>query len=372
MSSQRSRLFHLDNLRIYLTILVILHHTAIAYGAGGDWAVVDPAVDEISPIFLTFFTAVNQSYFISIFFLLAGYFTPRSFEKKGTGVFVRDRLIRLGVPLIVYTTVVININQLTLGVWLHNEPFRWRWDYEPGHLWFLQALLLFALIYVLYRRWSDSRQVQNQFFQNQFPPNRALTGSVLALTLLTFLVRIFFPVGEWVYGFQLAHFAHYTFSFFVGILARRGDWFNRLAGAQARRWGNVALVMLPLFFVLAIGGGALEGDEALGKFLGGLHWQSFAYSAWESVMFIAVTTYLLFIFRERFNITNTLLRTMASSVYTVYIIHQSILIAINVLFLDLAIPTILKFIIAPLIVVPTCFLLAGIIRKIPYADRVLG
>ena len=39
-----SRLFYLDNLRIYLTILVILHHAAIAYGGNGDWAVKDPGV----------------------------------------------------------------------------------------------------------------------------------------------------------------------------------------------------------------------------------------------------------------------------------------------------------------------------------------
>ena len=79
------RLFHLDNLRVYLTILVILHHTAIAYGAAGDWAIVDPAVDDISPIFLTFFTAVNQSYFMSAFFLLAGYFAPAHWTERVRG-----------------------------------------------------------------------------------------------------------------------------------------------------------------------------------------------------------------------------------------------------------------------------------------------
>ena len=58
-----ARLFYLDNLRVYLTILVILHHTAMAYSGAGDWAIVDPAIDDISPIFLTFFTVVNQSGF---------------------------------------------------------------------------------------------------------------------------------------------------------------------------------------------------------------------------------------------------------------------------------------------------------------------
>jgi len=106
-----ARLFHLDNLRVYLTILVILHHTAIAYGAVGDWPIVDPAVDDISPIFLTFFTAVNQSYFMSAFFLLAGYFTPRSLDRKGRASFIKDRLIRLGIPLLLFTTIILNINE---------------------------------------------------------------------------------------------------------------------------------------------------------------------------------------------------------------------------------------------------------------------
>ena len=96
----RTRLFYLDNFRIYLTILVILHHAAIAYGGVGDWGAKDPAVDEISPIALTFFTAVNQSYFMSAFFFMAGYFTPRSLERRGARAFVKDRFIRLGIPIL--------------------------------------------------------------------------------------------------------------------------------------------------------------------------------------------------------------------------------------------------------------------------------
>ena len=87
----RTRLFYIDNLRIYLTLLVIFHHAAIAYGGSGDWLVKDPAVDAISPIFLGFFNVINQTYFMSVFFLLAGYFTPRSLERKGSGQFLIDR-----------------------------------------------------------------------------------------------------------------------------------------------------------------------------------------------------------------------------------------------------------------------------------------
>ncbi|MCK5646757.1 MAG: hypothetical protein KAH97_08245 [Anaerolineales bacterium] len=35
--SSKPRLLYIDNLRILLTILVILHHTAIMYGGPGDF-----------------------------------------------------------------------------------------------------------------------------------------------------------------------------------------------------------------------------------------------------------------------------------------------------------------------------------------------
>ncbi|MHA2495326.1 MAG: hypothetical protein ACXAEI_07550 [Candidatus Hodarchaeales archaeon] len=61
-----------------------------------------------------------------------------------------------------------------------------------------------------------------------------------------------------------------------------------------------------------------------------------------------------------------------SVVYTVYIIHQTIVIILHILLLDVNIPTILKFFIVGVIAVPLCFLLSMLIRRIPGARRVLG
>jgi glucan biosynthesis protein C len=370
-----SRLPYLDNLRIYLTILVILHHAAIAYGGSGDWAVKDPGVDETSPIFLTFFNAVNQSYFMSAFFLLAGYFTPGSFARKGRRLFLVDRLIRLGIPLLIYSTLIIQVNQLIVNVWGRSQRFEWVWGYNVGHLWFLQALLLFAVIYAALpgrTRGTPANHPDQLQQEATFPRDRSLVSTIVILTVLTFGVRTFFPVGTWTYGFQLAHFVHYIFSFLAGILAYRFDWFTGLGNRQARCWGIVALAMLPLFFVLAILGGALEGEAQLARFLGGFHWQSLAYTLWESILLISIMVFLLYTFREHFNQGRPRLRDMAASVYTVYIIHHTVLFALNILFLDIAIASILKFILVSVIAVPLCFLLADWIRKIPGAARVLG
>lgn len=370
----RTRLFFLDNLRIYLTILVILHHDALAYGGAGSWGIMDPGVDEISPIIFTIFNAVNQSYFMSAFFLLAGYFTPRSLERKGAGTFLVDRLIRLGIPLLVYTTLIVNINQFILGKFAYGVPFHVRLGYEAGHLWFLQALLILALVYVLYKAIAGRNGENSPFqvYRDRFPPDVALLLSIVVLGAVTYAVRLRFPVGVWFLEVQPGHFAHYVFSFFVGILAYRGDWFGRLPRAQARRWGFAAIFIFLLFFVISVLGGVLEGDENLAKFLGGPYWQSVAYSIWESAMLVAVVVFLLYFFRERLSKAGSLARSMAANVYTAYIIHQTILLLLHSLGLKIDIPTALKFVIVGLIAVPLCFLLSGLIRRIPYSERVLG
>ena len=369
-----ARLSYLDNIRIFLTALVIVHHSTLAFGGGGSWEVSDPARNELTTIILTYFTAVNQTYFMSAFFLLAGYFTPRSYEKKGSGSFLLDRLIRLGIPLLVYSTLIINLNwYLVEVVWL-NQPFTWVWGYYPGHLWFLSALLLFAVVYAVYRKFSDrdSDRKRFQYYPDRYPPNRALIITIFILAILSFIVRIFIPIGEWIGGFQPAHFVHYIFCFFVGILAYRGDWFRRLQGSQAKPWGFVALVMLPMFFVFAILGGALEGPEQVAKLMGGAYWQNLAYCLWESTMLIAVLSFILYFFRERVTQAGRLERALAASVYTVYIIHKTVVITIDIFFVPLSIPPALKFVLVALIAVPLCFGLAMLILKIPGTKRVLG
>ena len=377
-SEPKDRLFYLDNLRIYLTILVILHHASLGYGGAGDWvgdgALVDPAIDAVSAMLLPLFNGINQSYFMSAFFLFAGYFTPRSFDKKGSRLFLKDRLIRLGIPILIYTTIIVNINAYMLAAYI-GYPYHIRIGYEPGHLWFLQALLLFAIIYAIFRALANKGVLKKPFqiYRNTFPPDAILVLCIAILTILTFTVRLVFPVGVWFMQVQPGHFVHYTFCFFIGILAYHGDWFRRLSKAQGRRWGIMSLVAIPFLFILGVLGGALKNPEQfVAHIMGGLHWQTFAYTAWESFLLLGITIFLLFFFREKLNRTGPLARSMAVNVYTVYIIHQTILAAFHILFLPASIPTIFKFFIVSMITIILCFLLSIAIQRIPYAKRVLG
>jgi glucans biosynthesis protein C len=119
-------------------------------------------------------------------------------------------------------------------------------------------------------------------------------------------------------------------------------------------------------------GGLLENKENIAQFLGGMHWQAFGYTLWETILLIGITVFLLYFFRNRFNKASPLLRSMARNVYTVYIIHLTLLWGMNIVFLSVNIPTILKFFLVSFITISLSFLVSSLIRKVPYVKRVLG
>ena len=106
LSSTRTegqRLYFVQWLRVFLISLVVAHHAGQAYGpTGGKWPVHDAAQ---APWLVPFF-ALNAAYFMGFFFLIAGYFTAGSYDRKGGSAFVRDRVIRLGIPLLFFVFVV--------------------------------------------------------------------------------------------------------------------------------------------------------------------------------------------------------------------------------------------------------------------------
>ena len=110
----------------------------------------------------------------------------------------------------------------------------------------------------------------------------------------------------------------------------------------------------------------------MARFSGGPYGQALVMSIWETFLMVGITIFLLYFFREKFSRAGPVAKSLAANVYTVYIIHQPILIALNILMLPVGIPTIVKFFVVSLVAIPLCFSLSTLIRKIPYAKRVLG
>jgi len=109
---EKTRLYYIDHLRVFLTILVIAHHVGQAYGpTGGAWPVQEPARAALLGAFFT----VNRSFLMSLFFMVSGYFMVGAYERGGPRAFLRSRLIRLGIPVLFFVAITTPLRIFLFG-----------------------------------------------------------------------------------------------------------------------------------------------------------------------------------------------------------------------------------------------------------------
>lgn len=371
----RSRLYFVDNLRAALTILVVIHHLAVTYGAIAIWYYVEPPQNAVTPLVMLFIVLFNQAFFMGCFFLIAGYFTPGSYEHKGSRAFLRDRLVRLGIPLFVYTLlinpVVSFIGYSSLPESIRPGPLLPFWQFYPftvgpGPLWFVEALLFFSLLYALWH--GIFRKRLKPAADNGEPPTYfAIAAFTLILTLVTFLLRIWIHMGFYlpVVGFPTAsHLPQYTSLFSLGILAYRRSWFVSIPDSMGKAGFITAIGASILLVPLVIGGGT-------DAFLGGANWHAFTYSLWESIFCVGMCIGLLTLFRRRFNRQGAVWKFLSSNTYTVYIIHGPLIVGLAIALRDVHIYPLLKFAMVVPIAVLLCFLSAFIVRRLPIVRDIL-
>ncbi len=366
----------LDNYKVFLTFIVILHHAAIAYGGAGGWPVRDPSADAVSRFLLPLFNAVNQSYFMAAFFFLSGRFTPASYERKGALGFLKDRLIRFGIPLLIYSLVVTNFNRWMIArVEGNADSFVWSFVFRAGHLWYVEALLVFSLMYVALRKLPLRNFLNGVIspFASGRPSLRVWLLLIAGLSMLTFAVRIAFPVGRTVLSLQLGHFVHYVFAFFAGTIIGQSKRFEIFVEENARVWRRSAWVTLPGLLFIGLFGGALSEPAVFNRaVIGGATWPSAAYCVWESVLLIALNIAFLELFATRFKKPGQLQSVLAANAYTVYLVHQTVLLFANAALLPVPIPTVLKLLASAIFAVMMSLALSMGLRRLPRAKAVLG
>jgi fucose 4-O-acetylase-like acetyltransferase len=159
-----SKIFYLDNLKVGLITLVVLHHAALTYGAEGAWYYTQKTTDIGAVIPMLLLVTINQSFFMGFFFFLSAYFIPGSYDRKGAARFVRDRLLRLGIPLIFYSLILSPVLIYLVDYFGKGHRITFIQFLDGYHdwinfgvLWFVAALLLFTLLYVVWRMASKNR-----------------------------------------------------------------------------------------------------------------------------------------------------------------------------------------------------------------------
>jgi len=375
-----SRLLFVDNIRILLTILVLLHHLIIIYAGSGSWGLYEEGrQDTISSVIGTWFCAVNQAYFMGLFLLVSAYFVPGSYDRKGAGRFLKDRLIRLGIPLAVYSWIIDPLSRYLIPRLTGGQGLPW-WSYLPGKqeavigagpLWFVEVLLIFSFVYVLwrilFRPHAPTPAVETQ---SKFPSNTAIALFALLLGVAGFLVRLWHPI-DWSFqllNLQLPFFSQYIALFILGLIAYRRNWLLGLPASTGRLWLRIAIVVILLFVPLALIGGALQSDR---PFKGGWYWQALAYAGWESYLCLGMCIGLIYLFRRYGDRQGRLARFLSPNAYAAYVVHGPVITATALAMRNVALYPLLKFALAVLVALPLSFGLSSLIRRLPYVDRVL-
>jgi glucan biosynthesis protein C len=376
---EKPRLYFIDNLRILLITLVMMIHLSISYGGEGSWYYKEGRADTLSSIVLTWHNAAVQAFSMGLFFLISGYFTPGSCDRKGHRRYLKDRLLRLGIPILCYDFVIGPLIVRPLVLFGTHESTASYLDFLAGYyssfhigtgpLWFVEALLIFSGFYVLWRKLAKAPFIQDS---KKLPGYSAIALFAFALSFVTFIVRIWLPLG-WNFGplnFQFPFFAQYICMFIVGIAAYKHNWPARIPDAMGKFWMVVAVIfILVLFPALFVSGGGSSGD--ISRFIGGFHWQCFALAVWEQFTGVAMIIALLFLYRNWFNQQGNVSKAMSASAYTAYIIHAPVVVLVAVALRNISLYPLLKFALAVLIAVPLCFALSNIIRQLPLARRIL-
>jgi glucan biosynthesis protein C len=115
--------------------------------------------------------------------------------------------------------------QISLGEFLSHYFGSYR-GLGTGPLWFIEVLLIFTFIYVLWRLLVKPTVSPPQ--KDGKPPGSLLIAAfAFLLGVFTFVLRIWLPLG-WVYvplALQLPYFPQYIALFVVGVIAYRKNWF---------------------------------------------------------------------------------------------------------------------------------------------------
>lgn len=373
------RLDYIDNIRILLTGIVVLHHLAITYGAPGGWYYREFEVtdlDLLPLITLVLFAASNQAYFMGFFFLLGGFFSAKSLTKKGPKTFLIQRILRLGIPIFLFVYLISPILRLSFRRIRYKSAInldsirstylQLDFAYELGPMWFVVLLLIFSLLLPFLIKY-----IQKYAAVLTNPSRQHVLLIAFLIGFATFLVRIPFPVGTVFQpiNLQTPYLIQYIFLFYFGAVVYFAGWEKEIPAISLKFWLHLDLLMVGLMPILFFLSGGASGDVT--PALGGFQWQSLALSIWEQVFCLCTITSLLVVFYKFFNQSTNLTRELAASSYAAYILHPLVLVILAAVLQNYRYSPLLKITITAVPALILCFLTASAFRRLPGINSIL-
>jgi glucan biosynthesis protein C len=305
-------------------VLGIALHAANIYAPGSTWLVHDSTTNVV----LGWLAEFIHEFRMPGFFWLAGYFTALSLHKVGFRRTLADRLLRLGVPLLV-VWIVVNRIQLGLVPLPHSASPGGTGGMPPlFHLWFLVDLILIVpsvgLVGWALKRWPQALARLGQL--------RALP-LVLLLTLVSTTLSVLVRASGVAYVDLLGLTTLYRLSDSVVFFA---------VGALMRLYRPLHLRFLELpvpvqGLGLALAMALTLPMPALGPVLRELQGMARIFVAWSMVATV------MLVCKRLFDRKNAVVDSLVDASYSIYLFHHVLVVALGHWLLGWNAPAMLKF-----------------------------
>jgi fucose 4-O-acetylase-like acetyltransferase len=375
-----ARVAYLDNLKLLMVAVIIAAHGALAYSTlESAWPYQDiqeVQLRAVSDTLVLMLVIPGALFAMGLFFLISGLVTPGSLARKGPKDFARDRLVRLGVPLALWTLIAwpgaiwfsVRLAGDDRSFWdqllVESDPFL-----DPGPMWFVGVLLIYSLAYAAWRaRRQDRRRAAS--------PTAPLTGRKLvllavAISLATMLVRPVFPITSAQIGqLKLFQWPQFAAMFALGIVAARNGWLAPVP-ARIRRGCRVAALGGALAFFALFGLAAAAGDDEV-VYQSGVHWTALLLAAVEGPLAVGASVWLLAVAQRHLDRQpGPFGRAMSRSAYAAFLVQGVVLIALMVALRPLNLPAEVKALMVAGLGVAGSFALAWLLVSRKQLGKVL-
>ena len=328
------------------------------------------------------FAGIFMASIMGLFFLMGGYFTPKSFDRKRAASFWKERILRLGIPVLLYVFLINPIIYYLLAIqgiqpWSSTLLAGSFLEYYLGNFqslpnivefitafaitWFLVVLLIFTAVYTLWRKISRSNSIQKRI-PEELPIPKFIYLFLLAIGLgiLAFFVRLAFPVEQWPFGLPVAYLIQYFMMFSVGVIAYRYGWVEQMTRHHVKVWVTTIFAVVMLFFTYFFVFVGVDSEYSL--FFGGPNLEALVFALVDNIICMAMIFVLIKIFYAKLNTRGKVLKNLADSSYLVYLIHPFVVIPVSLGIASVSLSPLIKLAIVVPVSIILCYLFVYIIR----------
>jgi peptidoglycan/LPS O-acetylase OafA/YrhL len=385
--------YSIGYLRGFIVALVVAHHSALAYHpfappppaslvAQPRWWMAFPIVDPARWSAVAAFISFNEVFFMSLMFFLSGLFFWQSLARKGSANFLRDRLLRLGLPFVLAAAVLAPLAYYPTWLQISHHAgatgFWHQWlalgQWPAGPAWFVWVLLAFdcivTLVFTLMPAAGDALgRITSHISRRPVVFFAALVGiSALAYIPMAF----FFDPLAWTafgpFAFQTSRVLHY-FVYFLFAIGAGAIGLDRglLApdGKLARRW----LLWTAAALIIFVATSAIS-FAVITSHRHSLGW-AFANDAGFVLSCAATSFAFLALFLRFVKSRSAIFESFSANSYAIYLVHYVFVSWLQYALLPASLPGYAKFAIVFVGALSLSWATAAALRRISAVARIV-